>query len=80
MKRFLNRIEELWCVHMHEKVMWPIRGHYFCAVCLREFPALPEPSPVKATEIEEDQLLPEIAVPDAFLSTAKHAAVHRTVC
>ncbi len=37
MRRFLDRIEEWWCVHRHAAVMWPIRGHYQCRVCLRQY-------------------------------------------
>ena len=38
MKRLLDRIGELWCIYMHGSAMWPIRGRYLCAVCLREYP------------------------------------------
>ena len=38
MSKLLDRIEELWCVHMHTATMWPFKGRYQCGVCLREFP------------------------------------------
>jgi hypothetical protein len=38
MKRILDRIEEFWCLQMHSGVMWPIRGHYICRDCHREYP------------------------------------------
>ena len=38
MKRILDQIEELWCIHMHAGVMWPFRGRYQCRTCLREYP------------------------------------------
>lgn len=27
-----------WCRTFHEKLMRPVRGHYRCAECLREWP------------------------------------------
>lgn len=38
MKRLLDRIGELWCINVHRSAMWPMRGRYRCAVCLREYP------------------------------------------
>jgi hypothetical protein len=38
MSKMLERIEELWCIHMHTATMWPFKGHYQCGVCLRQFP------------------------------------------
>jgi hypothetical protein len=38
MKRLLDRIGELWCINVHRSAMWPVRGQYRCAVCLREYP------------------------------------------
>jgi len=38
MSKLKNRIEELWCIHMHSATMWPFKGHYQCGVCLRQFP------------------------------------------
>ncbi len=35
---FGSRIAELWCRLMHPAVMWPVRGYYRCATCLREYP------------------------------------------
>ena len=39
MKDLLNTIETFWCETMHDRVMWPIHGHYKCSTCLREYPA-----------------------------------------
>ena len=38
MNRLLDRIRELWCIHVHRSAMWPVRGRYRCAVCLHEYP------------------------------------------
>lgn len=38
MKRILSQLEELWCMNMHNGVMWPVHGHYRCRICLREYP------------------------------------------
>jgi hypothetical protein len=38
MKDLLNKVETLWCETMHDRVMWPIHGHYKCSTCLREYP------------------------------------------
>ncbi len=38
MRRLIDRIEELWCIHMHGSVTWPFRGRYRCSVCFREYP------------------------------------------
>jgi hypothetical protein len=38
MKNFINTVERFWCETMHERVMWPIHGHYRCSTCLREYP------------------------------------------
>jgi hypothetical protein len=40
MRNWIDRIEELWCVAMHDRAMWPIHGKYRCGTCLREYPAL----------------------------------------
>ena len=37
MRDLMNRIETLWCEHMHSAVMWPIHGKYRCGECLREY-------------------------------------------
>jgi len=34
----MNRIGDLWCEFMHAAPMWPIHGHYECAVCGRRIP------------------------------------------
>jgi hypothetical protein len=34
----MNRIGDLWCEFMHTAPMWPIHGHYECAVCGRRHP------------------------------------------
>ena len=33
------RIGTVWCKLMHESLMWPVRGHYQCRTCGREYPA-----------------------------------------
>jgi hypothetical protein len=38
MKRLLDRIGELWCINVHRSAMWPVKGRYRCAVCLRQYP------------------------------------------
>ncbi len=38
MKHLLDRAETLWCHAMHSNVMWPVRDHYRCGVCLRVYP------------------------------------------
>jgi hypothetical protein len=38
MKELLNKVETIWCETMHDRVMWPIHGHYRCSTCLREYP------------------------------------------
>jgi hypothetical protein len=38
MRKWVDRLERLWCARMHGRPMWPVRGRYQCAVCLREFP------------------------------------------
>jgi len=37
MKELWNQIEEWWCVHMHDSVMWPAHGKYRCRTCMREY-------------------------------------------
>ena len=37
MRELMNRIEEIWCVAMHDRMMWPIHGKYRCRTCLREY-------------------------------------------
>ena len=38
MRNLRNRLEQLWCEHMHASTMWPIHGKYRCGTCLREYP------------------------------------------
>ena len=38
MRNMVDRLEQFWCLHMHKGVMWPIRGHYLCRECHREYP------------------------------------------
>jgi len=45
MSRLLDRISEFWCIYVHRSAMWPIRGKYRCAVCLREYVVGFESSP-----------------------------------
>lgn len=40
MQQLLDQLAEFWCTTMHEDILWPIHGHYQCAVCLREYPVL----------------------------------------
>lgn len=35
---FWSRAGRLWCTMMHGKSMWPMRGYYRCATCLRTYP------------------------------------------
>ena len=37
MRDLINRIETIWCEHMHTTVMWPIHGKYRCGTCMREY-------------------------------------------
>jgi hypothetical protein len=37
MRDLMNRMETLWCEHMHTSVMWPIHGKYRCGDCMREY-------------------------------------------
>ncbi len=37
MRELRERIERLWCAHMHTATMWPIHGKYRCGTCLREY-------------------------------------------
>ena len=32
------RIEEFWCIHVHDGAMWPSHGRYLCRVCHRSYP------------------------------------------
>jgi hypothetical protein len=48
MKRLLERIVEWWCINVHRSAMWPVKGQYRCAVCLRQYQVSFE----NATEIE----------------------------
>jgi hypothetical protein len=34
----LKWIQEAWCKRVHRRAMWPIKGKYICARCLREYP------------------------------------------
>jgi hypothetical protein len=47
MNRLLKKIGELWCTNVHRSAMWPVRGRYLCAVCLREYPVLFEKAVVE---------------------------------
>lgn len=38
MRRFLQHFERIWCISMHGAISWPVRGHYHCQTCLREYP------------------------------------------
>jgi hypothetical protein len=38
MRKFWERVEELWCMTMHSGTMWPMNGRYVCRECLREYP------------------------------------------
>ena len=38
MRKWLDCVERFWCARMHGRPMWPVRGRYQCAICLREFP------------------------------------------
>jgi len=42
LKQLQGRIGTGWCQLTHESVMWPIHGHYECAVCGRQYPAFEE--------------------------------------
>ena len=46
MKRLLDRFNEIWCTHMHGKIMWPFEGRYRCQTCFREYP-VPFEQPVQ---------------------------------
>jgi hypothetical protein len=37
MRNLIDRMEQLWCEHMHTATMWPIHGKYRCGLCLREY-------------------------------------------
>ncbi len=37
MQELMERIEKLWCEHMHSGVMWPIHGRYRRGTCFREY-------------------------------------------
>ena len=65
MKRLLDRIGEWWCIHMHRSAMWPIRGQYRCAVCLREYPVVFESWPERAVERPNNVLPITRRLPDA---------------
>ena len=34
----MNWLGDLWCEVMHSSTMWPIHGHYECAICGRRHP------------------------------------------
>lgn len=38
MKKLYLRLCEAWCYLMHPAPMRPVRGHYRCPSCLREYP------------------------------------------
>ena len=44
MRQLWDQLGEFWCTTMHSSVMWPRRGRYQCAVCLREYPVPFEPA------------------------------------
>ena len=66
MKRLLDKIGEIWCIYMHKSAMWPVRGQYRCAVCLREYPVLFEGSHAMVTG-RSNNVVPIVRrpVPDA---------------
>lgn len=54
MQEWMERIEKLWCEHMHTGVMWPIHGRYRCGTCLREYEVpfeLPEELPARRSAV-----------------------------
>src|SRR5713226_8938458 len=37
MPRGLGSLGEAWCQLTHSRIMWPVRGHYTCSHCGRQF-------------------------------------------
>jgi len=44
--KFADRFAAGWCALVHTSILWPIVGHYRCAVCLRSFPVVWERPPI----------------------------------
>ena len=54
----------MWCRLMHDSVSWPIRGHYHCWTCLRQYEvawtAEPQKTPVVTIRTTASQPLSQL--------------------
>ena len=65
MRKWLDHVERLWCARMHGRPMWPVRGRYQCAVCLREFPVKFEAAQHRVEGREQPFAAPRVVAREA---------------